>query len=118
MISFDARGRLPSLRSFLVIFESYIANTEKLVDANIHAQLQNWAAQIQTLAQSYLEQFNSAQPRILRNQLVLKKMARNFERSLAVIQNEANIGSQYNAQGKSHLSRGGKDPLSFVRVKA
>ena len=118
MISYDARGQLPTLRSFLVLFENYVTNTEKLVDAGVHAELKIWNEHIKTLAAEYMALFKSAQPRILRNQLVLQKMARNFERSLAVMQNEANVGQNYNSQGKSHSRNTGKDGLSFVRVKA
>lgn len=118
MISYDARGQLPTLRTFIVLFENYVTNTEKLVDPVVHAQLKIWNENLRTLSEAYLALFKSAQPRIFRNQLVLKKMVRNFERSLAVMQNEANVGHNYNSQGKAHSRNTGKDGLSFVRVKA
>jgi len=118
LIAYDARGELPSLRTFLTVFESYVANVQALLEATVRDSLSARSAELRTLSDRYLGLFQAAAPRIRRNQTVLTKMAHNFERSLAILRSEASIEHNYDAAGRSQAAGGGLRHNSFVRVKA
>lgn len=118
MIAFDARGQLPSLRTFLAVFESYCARVATLIDAPTREALEEHRAALQDIAARYFAAFKVIAPRVHRNQIIMRKMARNFERSLSIMQSEANVPSDYDATGKTTAKVLSKDGLSSVRVKA
>jgi hypothetical protein len=118
LVGYDARGELPSLRAFLVVLDNYAANVAPLLDAETAASLEAVRGRIHAVAAEYLELFRGAAPRIGRNQTVLAKMARNFERSLAILRTEASLQQDYDAAGRARLPGRGAEGNSFVRVKA
>lgn len=118
MMAFDARGKLPTLSEFIAVSRSYSGNVERLVDAETLNNLKIAFGEIEALAVLYRSAFLHAQPRIDQNKLILAALARNFKRSLTVLQNEAASAKRYNERGKSvgHASPG--DGVAFVRVRA
>ena len=118
LVAYDARGELPTLRAFLAVFDAYVANVAALVDEATGARVAALSLELRTIAETYLALFQSAAPRIRRNQTVLTKMARNFERSLAILRSEASVEQSYDATGRSRVSDAGPRGTSFVRVKA
>lgn len=118
LIGFDARGELPSLRSFLAAFDAYVANVSTLVDAPTRESLEAAKTNLGELAAEYLALFQSAAPRIGRNQTVLTKMAHNFSRSLAILRSETSLQQDYDASGRTRSRSKGPESTSFVRVRA
>ncbi len=120
LISYDARaGAIPSLRSFMVIFDSYITNVKNLVQESHALQLFHFQRELTSTSESYLNLFERLSPRIFRNQTVLQKAARNMQRSLAVFQSELNIPANYDAHGKQNpRQKINAKSFSSVRVRA
>lgn len=118
MMSYDARGQLPSLRTFGAVFDSYLGNVKTLVDETMCQQLHEERQSLDQLCQRYLEVFAKVGPRVRRNQQVLKKMTRNIERSLAMISSEISCPSSYDVHGKTKARMTAGESLSYVRVKA
>lgn len=118
LIGYDARGDLPSLTSFLTVFASYVGNVKPLVDAPTAEALAARHASLSELSARYLDGFRRHAPRIQRNQAVLTKLARNFERSLTLLRNEASLQQGYDSTGRSRERVPSPKSTSSVRVKA
>lgn len=118
LMAYDARGKLPSLSEFNTVAVSYQQNVEKLIDDKTREIL---AASISELAQVsilYRAAFLQAQPKIEQNKLILKSLAQNFKRSIAVLENAAGQNKRYNERGRSISPSQQRDGASFVRVRA
>jgi len=109
---------MPSLSEFMTVARSYSQNVERLVDGETLSQLREALGEIEAVAILYRSVFLQAQPRIEQNKLILKALARNFKRSLMMLQNEAASTKRYNERGRSVENTTAKDGVAFVRVRA
>lgn len=118
LMAYDARGQLPSLNEFLAVAESYQKNVERLIDVDTSRQLAASIVALKELAKTYRDAFLVAKPRIDQNKLILQSLAKNFKRSIAVLEQAAGQNKRYNERGRSEAPSLSKDGVSFVRVRA
>ncbi|MEN9810952.1 MAG: hypothetical protein RLZZ488_2519 [Pseudomonadota bacterium] len=118
LMAYDARGQLPSLNEFLTVANSYQKNVERLIDSETSQQLSTSLEALREFAKTYRDAFLSAQPRIDQNKIILQALAKNFKRSIAVLEQAAGQNKRYNERGRSEAPSLSKDGVSFVRVRA
>ena len=116
LIGYDART-MPSLSEFLIAMKSYEKNVERLLSFEVHQKIVAERSDIEELAGKYLYAFRSAMPRIQRNQTVLTKLSKNFERSLNVMRSEQNGSDAYDANGRTKNLYERPEANSSVRIK-
>jgi uncharacterized protein YciU (UPF0263 family) len=118
MMAYDARGKSPSLTEFVTVAQSYQKNVATLIEPDTFEKLSVFVAEIEHVAQVYRSQFLHAQPRIEQNKLILKSLARNFKRSLMVLEAESPSANRYNEKGKRVERTVAEGAPNFVRVRA
>lgn len=118
MMAYDARGKLPSLNEFIALSKSYRNNIASLVDSETFERLRLSLEEVENVAQAYRSAFLHAQPRIDQNKMILSALARNFKRSLMVLESESLGSNRYNERGRRIDTSTARDGVAFVRVRA
>ncbi|MBX9703855.1 MAG: flagellar protein FlgN [Silvanigrellaceae bacterium] len=118
MIAFDTRSQAVSLKTFLIAFDTYLNNVEKLVEKNIYESLCKYQEKLKDVAIEYETLFKNLNPRIYRNKIILKKVLDNFSRSILLMQNTADLSLRYDALGKSQQGSHAQEAVSSLHVKA
>jgi hypothetical protein len=118
LISYDARGKLPSLKTFLIIFGNYVNNVKELVGSDCAEQLKQLLSEFHQVADQYIALFDIVGPRIYRNQQVLRKLSNNFGRSVVLLESQLNMPNNYDAQGKRKSQLKSAGLTSSLQVKA
>jgi flagellar biosynthesis/type III secretory pathway chaperone len=118
LIGYDARGTLPTLTEFEIIFQAYLNNITPLVDENTVFALNEAYHEFLTKGRELQAQYRELSPRIYRNRQVLTKMANHFSRSVQIFESEMTAARHYDGTGraKTHVGRG--ETVSSLRVKA
>jgi flagellar biosynthesis/type III secretory pathway chaperone len=118
LMAYDARGKSPSLTEFMSVSRAYQRNVAALIDEQTRQSLALAIDAIDGIADQYRSAFLNAQPRIDQNKMILQALARNFKRSISVLESEAGNNKRYNERGKSVAPSVVRDGVSFVRVRA
>lgn len=118
LISYDARGQLPTLRTFMVIFSNYLSKVEALVSSEIMESLRARERALTETEQRFRELFAFTAPRVYRNQVILKKLLKNFKMSVSLLEDEVVKAQNYDKSGKSVSKPPNADSWSSVRIKA
>lgn len=118
LISYDARGQLPTLRTFRLIFKNYLEKVESLILPETFVSLKEKESAIAETEQRFRELFSFTAPRVYRNQVILKKLLKNFKLSISLLQTEVVKDQNYDKSGKAISKPASSDSWSSVRIKA
>lgn len=118
LIAFDSRGQNLSLNLFKVTFSTYLKNIKSLVNQIIFEKLSVQEENFNKIACDFEKTFELVYPRIYRNEVILKKLAKHISLSLSLFQTDAEVGMNYDSLGKSHSFVNRNSGISSMRIKA
>jgi hypothetical protein len=118
LIAFDMRGQTPSLKMLQQALSVYVQNVQKLIHPDFFHKLTKEKNNFFEICHTYKEAFDIVEPRIYRNQFILKKLIKNVNLSLSLFQSEAEVGMNYDALGKAQSLVIPGNSFSSVRIKA
>lgn len=118
LIAFDPRGNPLTLSLLSQALHVYIKNVATLISPETYQKLTETEINFLEIKNKFESAFKNVQPRIFRNQIVVKKLLRNVNLSISLFQTEAELGLNYDSLGKTQFLSNSNQTISSLRVKA